>query len=191
MSSRHNRKRQAETLSDNEDAAQPATPGGGMNFPPSSPGRIGMDGPLPPSSPPASSPFMGYSRYGDGDDDEIDGLDDDLPERLEDAELRDDEGEMLALEEDDDGEDLFGPGMESDYRHNAQLDRYDADMLDDTDFGSMDPAERARVEARLRRRDFEEGRGQPKSRIPLAFMQDFEDADDARFSRSGRRAAGG
>ncbi|KAJ1935298.1 MCM DNA helicase complex subunit, partial [Linderina macrospora] len=99
---------------------------------------------------------------------------------------------MLALEqEDEEGEDLFGPSMERDYRYNADLDKYDEELLDDTEFASMDPAARARVEARLRRRDFEEGVGQPKSRIPLAFMQDFEDEEDARrYGRTRRRGAG-
>ncbi|KAI8322871.1 MCM-domain-containing protein [Martensiomyces pterosporus] len=150
---------------------------------------------LPPSSPPPFSPFPGFTPA----DDEDEELDDDLPDRLEDVELADElqhEGELLALEqedEDDEGEDLFGPNMDRDYRFNEKLDRYDEDMLDETEFASMDPSERARVEARLRRRDFEEGRGEPKSRIPLAFMQDFEDEEDARFGRSGRgrRGAGG
>ncbi|KAJ2388401.1 MCM DNA helicase complex subunit, partial [Coemansia sp. RSA 2559] len=156
---------------------------------------------LPPSSPPPFSPFGG-GRHGnslriDDDEDEEDDLgdrlDSDLPGRLEDAELQEEEGEMLALEEEDEGEDLFGPNMDRDYRYNEKLDAYDGEMLDETEFAQMDAGERARVEARLRRRDYEEGRVQTKSRIPLAFMQDFEDAEDARFGQGGgsRRSAGG
>ncbi|KAJ2854044.1 MCM DNA helicase complex subunit [Coemansia erecta] len=146
---------------------------------------MAADPTLPPSSPPPFSPFPAFGQM-DSDNE----LNDDLPERLSDAEQREDEGEMLALEaSDDEGEDLFGPGMEGDYRANAHLDRYDGDMLDDTDFNVMDPGERARVEAQMRRRDAEEGRGVARTRIPLAFMQDFE--DDLESSAPVRRSAGG
>ncbi|KAJ2655956.1 MCM DNA helicase complex subunit [Coemansia sp. RSA 1200] len=210
MSNEQSRKRQGDPLtSDGEDGGGfPATPGGGVVFGSSSPVRMMDDGDgdsddghrgLPPSSPPPFSPFPGLGdnsiglHIGDDDDEGNDddlALDDDLPGRLEDAEQQEDEGEMLALAEDEDeGEDLFGPGMERDYQYNAQLDTYDARMVDDSAFATMDPGERARVEARLRRRDREEGRGtRATSRIPLAFMQDFEDAEEARV---GRRAAGG
>ncbi|KAJ1663988.1 MCM DNA helicase complex subunit [Coemansia sp. RSA 1813] len=199
MSNDQSRKRQGDPLSDAEEEAQfPATPGGGMIFGSSSPARMEDDHhpALPPSSPPPFSPFAGRHslRIDDDDDDEdlADALDSDLPGRLEDTELQEEEGEMLALEEDE-GEDLFGPNMDRDYRYNEKLDTYDEEMLDETEFGSMDPGERARVEARLRRRDLEEGRGPTKSRIPLAFMQDFEDEEDAaRFGRiPSKRSAGG
>ncbi|KAJ2799599.1 MCM DNA helicase complex subunit [Coemansia guatemalensis] len=188
MSEGHNRKRQADLLSDddNEESRYPATPGGGMIFGSSSPPRMN-DPVLPPSSPPPFSPFPGFTQ-----DDDVDGeaMNDDLPEQLDDEQQqREEEGEMLAIDEDEEGEDLFGPNMERDYQYNETLDRYDEDMLDETDFGAMDPRERARVEARMRRRDLEQGRGQvSKSRIPLAFMQDFD--EDPRVGSSGRRTAG-
>ncbi|KAJ2681527.1 MCM DNA helicase complex subunit, partial [Coemansia spiralis] len=185
------RKRQADLLSDDDpDGSRiPATPGGGMIFGSSSPVRApgpAHDPTLPPSSPPPFSPFPGF---GQGDDDDDDGLEDaglgadDLPGQLDEAAQRDDEGEMLALddEEDEEGEDLFGPGMERDYRRSERLDQYEGELLDDTEYGVMDARERARVEARMRRRDLEEGRS-VKSRIPLAFMQDFDD-DEARVAR--------
>ncbi|KAJ2706188.1 MCM DNA helicase complex subunit [Coemansia sp. IMI 203386] len=185
-----NRKRQADTLSDDEEMAYPATPGGGMIFGSSSPVRM-ADPMLPPSSPPPFSPFPAFGQM-DDDDDEADGLNDDLPERLSDTEQREDEGEMLALEaSDDDGEDLFGPDMHGDYRTNAHLDHYDTDMVDDTAFGAMDPSARARVEAQMRRRDAEEGRGVARTRIPLAFMQDFEDELESSALSGVRRSAGG
>ncbi|KAJ2232459.1 MCM DNA helicase complex subunit, partial [Coemansia sp. RSA 485] len=185
-----NRKRQADTLSDDEEMAYPATPGGGMIFGSSSPVRM-ADPMLPPSSPPPFSPFPAFGQM-DDDDDEADGLNDDLPERLSDTEQREDEGEMLALEaSDDDGEDLFGPDMHGDYRANAHLDHYDTDMVDDTAFGAMDPSARARVEAQMRRRDAEEGRGVARTRIPLAFMQDFEDELESSALSGVRRSAGG
>ncbi|KAJ2719462.1 MCM DNA helicase complex subunit [Coemansia sp. Benny D115] len=191
MSNQRNRKRQAEPVSDDEGMAYPATPGGGMIFASSSPVRM-QNPALPPSSPPPFSPFGRFDMDNE-DDEEATGVVDDLPEELDEIQLREDEGEMLAMEEDEEGEDLFGPGMESDYRYNAALDRYDEDMLDETTYASMAPGERARVEAQMKRRDFEEGRGQPKSRIPLAFMQDFDDDEDAGLGRMGRagRSAGG
>ncbi|KAJ1812905.1 MCM DNA helicase complex subunit, partial [Coemansia sp. RSA 2598] len=170
------------------DMAYPATPGGGMIFGSSSPVRM-ADPTLPPSSPPPFSPFPAFGQM---DDEDGDALNDDLPEQLSDAEQREDEGEMLALEaSDDEGEDLFGPGMEGDYRRNARLDQYDDEMVDDTTFGALDPAERARVEAQMRRRDAEEGRGVSRTRIPLAFMQDFEDELENSAVAGVRRSAGG
>ncbi|KAJ2820215.1 MCM DNA helicase complex subunit, partial [Coemansia sp. 'formosensis'] len=132
---------------------------------------------LPPSSPPA---FLG-----DYDEDE----DMDQPGRLEDAEDAEAEGELLALDDsDDEGEDLFGPGMDRDYQRNATLDTYDPALLDDDgEYAAMDPAERARVEARLRRRDGEAAAA-ATSRIPLAFMQDEDDDSDVwgRRKRAGQ-----
>lgn len=49
-----------------------------------------------------------------------------------------------------------------------RLDNYDPDDIDDQDFEQMDPAERARVEAILARRDAERARA--AGRIPEAFM---------------------
>ncbi|KAJ2885064.1 MCM DNA helicase complex subunit [Coemansia aciculifera] len=181
MSNAHNRKRQAEAHSDDEsEAGIPATPGGGMIFGSSPPPtrRAGSSRlQLPPSSPPA---FIG-----DYDLDEED--DTDLPGRLEEAEDLEAEGELLALEdEDDEGEDLFGPGMARDYQRNDTLDAYDPAMLDDgTEYGAMDPADRARVEARLRRRD---GEAAASSRIPLAFMQDDDEDTWGRRKRGGHHS---
>ncbi|KAJ2779408.1 MCM DNA helicase complex subunit [Coemansia javaensis] len=177
------RKRQADLLSDDDhdEPGVPATPGGGLVFGSSPPPARRHDPALPPSSPPPFSPFPGFGHGDDDDDDDDAGAGDDLPERLEEAQLREDEGEMLAEDEDEEGEDLFGPNMERDYRRSERLDRYEEDMLDETEYGAMDGRERARVEARMRRRDLEEGRT-AKSRIPLAFMQDFED-DEARVAR--------
>ncbi|KAJ2385346.1 MCM DNA helicase complex subunit [Coemansia sp. RSA 2611] len=172
MSNSGNRKRQADLLSDDDEI--PATPGGGMVFGSSPPPAT--DPMLPPSSPPAFSPFPGF-----GQDEEVD----DQPGELEEASAREAEGELLAADEDEEGEDLFGPGMDRDYRYNAALDHYDADMVDETAYAAMDGRERARVEARMRRRDAEEGRGVGRTRIPLAFMQDFEDEEEQRRRRGG------
>ncbi|KAJ1669624.1 MCM DNA helicase complex subunit, partial [Coemansia sp. RSA 25] len=183
----------AEAHSDDEgEAGVPATPGGGMVFgssPPPPPTRRSAGGggsrlQLPPSSPPA---FLGDFGNDDDDEDDEDINDGDLPGRLEDVDDLEAEGELLALDdEDSEGEDLFGPGMARDYARNAALDAYDPAMLDDsTAYGAMDPADRARVEARLRRRDGEAGVA--PSRIPLAFMQDADDDADAWGRRRGAR----
>jgi hypothetical protein len=50
----------------------------------------------------------------------------------------------------------------------VRLDNYDPDDIDDQEFEQMDPAERARVEAILARRDAERARA--AGRIPEAFM---------------------
>ncbi|KAJ2673915.1 MCM DNA helicase complex subunit [Coemansia sp. RSA 1085] len=171
-----NRKRQAELLSDDDDSGMPATPGGGIII--SSPVR-GNDSLLPPSSPPPFSPFPGLSQMNDG-------YDNDMPEHLDEAREQEAEGELLALNEDDEGEDLFGPNMERDYRYNASLDHYDEAMVDDTAYAAMDARERARVEARMRRRDMEEGRG--VARVPLAFMQDLDDEQGPMRTTAGKHA---
>ncbi|KAJ2356162.1 MCM DNA helicase complex subunit [Coemansia erecta] len=167
------RKRQADLLSDDEGGI-PATPGGGMIFGSSSPAPMN-DPMLPPSSPPPFSPFPGF-----GQDDDLEDADD-LPGQLDEIEDREHEGELLAMDDEEgEGEDLFGPNMDRDYRYNAQLDHYDADMVDETEYAAMGAGERARIEARMRRRDMEEGVSTTagRTRIPLAFMQDFEDTDE-------------
>lgn len=60
----------------------------------------------------------------------------------------------------------------SDYVENVRLDNYDPDDIDDQNFDQMDPAERARVEAILARRDAERARA--AGRIPEAFMDGRE-----------------
>ncbi len=49
-----------------------------------------------------------------------------------------------------------------------RLDNYDPNDIDDEDFERMDPAERAKVEAVLARRDAERARA--AGRIPEAFL---------------------
>ncbi|KAI9224542.1 MCM-domain-containing protein [Blastocladiella britannica] len=91
-----------------------------------------------------------------------------------------------AEDEDADGEDLIGDGMMRDYVANPELDRYDADGLDDEeDYEELDAHSRAAVDAQLRRRDVLEGR------LPAAFLDDGEDMGDLEFQarRRRRRAA--
>ncbi|KAG0052553.1 MCM DNA helicase complex subunit [Gryganskiella cystojenkinii] len=71
------------------------------------------------------------------------------------------------------GEDLYGSDMENDYAENVRLDQYDPNDIDDEDLECMDPAERAKVEAALDRRDLE--RARLAGRIPEAFLDDDVD----------------
>jgi len=56
----------------------------------------------------------------------------------------------------------------SDYAENVRLDNYDPNDIDDEDIDRMDPAERAKVEALMNRRDNE--RARLMGRIPEAFL---------------------
>ncbi|KAF9324785.1 MCM DNA helicase complex subunit [Linnemannia elongata] len=107
---------------------------------------------------PPSSPVLGSSPPLPSSDPEDNGLID---------------NEMISdLEEDleGEGEDLYGSDMENDYNVNASQDVYDIDDLDDEEYERMDPAERARAEAEMARRDAERARA--AGRIPEAFMDD-------------------
>ncbi|KAG0038931.1 MCM DNA helicase complex subunit [Podila clonocystis] len=115
----------------------------------------------PPSTPaawiPPSSPVMGSSPPMPLSDPDEEGLVGD--EMISD--LENEEGE---------GEDLYGSDMEKDYAENSERDQYDPEHIDDEEFDSMDPAQRAQVEALLARRDAEAARA--AGRIPEAFMDD-------------------
>ncbi|KAJ1924247.1 MCM DNA helicase complex subunit [Tieghemiomyces parasiticus] len=83
--------------------------------------------------------------------------------------------------------------MENDYQQNVRLDTYDAEDLDDTEYGAYDPRQRAAVEARLNRRDMEESR---LDRVPAAFLDDLDGDDQPEMAegpgarRRRRQAAG-
>ncbi|KAF9361260.1 MCM DNA helicase complex subunit [Mortierella sp. AD094] len=112
---------------------------------------------------PASSPILGSSPPLPSSDPEDNGIIDN--ELISDLENEEDlEGE---------GEDLYGSDMENDYVQNVRLDNYDPNDIDDEDFERMDPAERAKVEALLARRDAERARA--LGRIPEAFLDDETD----------------
>jgi DNA replication licensing factor MCM2 len=105
----------------------------------------------------------------------------------EEEEVVDDEEEAQRLgqayEEDEDveGEDLFGEGMEGDYTGNAALDQYDQalGLNDEEDLEAMDETTRRIAELRMQRRDMAEGKGSfgQRSRAP-AFLQMDEEEDD-------------
>lgn len=73
-----------------------------------------------------------------------------------------DEGELFGDEvvadpEEQDGEELFGDNLENDYRAMPELDRYEANDLDDEDYDQMSEGDRRAAEVELRRRDREMG----------------------------------
>ncbi|MEQ2168247.1 hypothetical protein GOODEAATRI_012389 [Goodea atripinnis] len=65
----------------------------------------------------------------------------------------------LPEEEEADGEDLIGDGMERDYRAIPELDQYEAEGLDlgDEDLSELSPGARNAAEEAMRRRDREQG----------------------------------
>nr|AAM28219.1 DNA replication licensing factor [Danio rerio] len=94
-------------------------------------------------------------------------------------------GDTLPDEEDDDGEELIGDAMERDYRVVPELDRYEAEGLDeDEDLSELSPSARAEAEAAMRRRDREQGLGM--GRIGRGLLYDSEDEDDKRPTKRQR-----
>jgi len=90
----------------------------------------------------------------------------------EEEQLIPDDIDEIALAEDEDGEDLFGDGMENDYKENEKLDRYDDHDIDNEEYEELDAYERARIEREMRKRDVLEGR------LPDAFLDDQEDYEE-------------
>ncbi|KAH8828101.1 DNA replication licensing factor cdc19 [Flagelloscypha sp. PMI_526] len=115
---------------------------------------------LPPSSPP---------RMSDTDDSSVDERD----------AVQDIDGD---LEDEEDGEDLFGAEMFDDYDHNARLDTYSDTGVDDEEVEELTAQQRRQAEAALARRDrLEQGnrrgrRAAQRSRMPT-FLGDDEDMD--------------
>uniref|UniRef100_A0A672ZPN0 DNA replication licensing factor MCM2 n=1 Tax=Sphaeramia orbicularis TaxID=375764 RepID=A0A672ZPN0_9TELE len=102
-------------------------------------------------------------------------------------------------EEDADGEELIGDGMERDYRAIPALDQYEAEGLDldDEDLSELSPGARAAAEEAMRRRDREQGisgrlrRGllYGTTKPPIKLGLDSEDEDDERPAARRRRLA--
>ncbi|XP_014218789.1 DNA replication licensing factor Mcm2 [Copidosoma floridanum] len=101
----------------------------------------------------------------------------------------DDESNLLgdddndAMEEEQDGEELFGDNMENDYRPMSALDRYDPELVDDDeDYSELSQGERAAAEAAMRKRD--RAAGILKDDRDLL----YDDEDDEGLSRKRRLA---
>ena len=98
-------------------------------------------------------------------------FEEDNPENLLDADGMEDEG---------DGEDLIGAGMEADYRAIPQLDEYQEDEFDHDDYDQMSPGARQRAEGEMNARDPRRGTGE------FGLLQDSDDeAADHRPRRRG------
>jgi len=85
-----------------------------------------------------------------------------------------------------DEEDLFGEGMERDYAPIPELDKYEAEHLDDQSVSEMSIGERIAAEATLRERDRLEGR-RMRSRRGLDIFDDLSEADSQTSFRQIKR----
>lgn len=89
----------------------------------------------------------------------------------------------VAYESESDGEDLFGDNMERDYRALPHQDRYDPEMLDDSDVSEVSLQTRMEAERLMRQRDRTEGksRGMRKGLI-------YDDGEDDMLPSRRRKA---
>ncbi|KAM9324411.1 DNA replication licensing factor MCM2 [Gastrophryne carolinensis] len=102
-----------------------------------------------------------------------------------------DEG-LPVEEEEEDGEELIGDGMERDYRPISELDVYEAEGLDDEDVEDLTASQREAAEQAMRMRDRETGRDLGRMRRGLLYDSDDEEEDrPARKRRLAERAAEG
>uniref|UniRef100_A0AAX7VDQ6 DNA replication licensing factor MCM2 n=1 Tax=Astatotilapia calliptera TaxID=8154 RepID=A0AAX7VDQ6_ASTCA len=94
----------------------------------------------------------------------------------------------LPGEEEEDGEELIGDGMERDYRAIPELDQYEAEGLDldDEELSELSPGARAAAEEAMRRRDRQQG---ARGRVRPGLLYDSEDEDDERPAARRRRLA--
>lgn len=105
-----------------------------------------------------------------------------------------DESELIAapeeegqVEEEEDGEELFGDNLEDDYRPIPALDRYDPRILDESEYSALSEGDRQAAEDEMRRRDRAEGRTVGRMRRGLLYDESDED-DDGRPRRRRRLA---
>uniref|UniRef100_A0A8C5CYR9 DNA replication licensing factor MCM2 n=1 Tax=Gadus morhua TaxID=8049 RepID=A0A8C5CYR9_GADMO len=89
-------------------------------------------------------------------------------------------GEALPGEEEGDGDDLIGDGMERDYRAIPELDRYEAEGLDldEDELSELSPGARAAAEEAMSRRDREQGLSGRLRRGLLYGEEQVEQGDD-------------
>nr|XP_033781781.1 DNA replication licensing factor MCM2 isoform X1 [Geotrypetes seraphini] len=95
-------------------------------------------------------------------------------------------------DEDEDGEELIGDGMERDYRAIPELDIYEAEGLDDEDVENLTASQREAAEHAMRQRDRQMGHELGRMRRGLLYDSEDEDEDrPARKRRMAERAAEG
>ncbi|NWI94511.1 MCM2 factor, partial [Pitta sordida] len=100
----------------------------------------------------------------------------------------------LPEEDEEEGEDLIGEGMERDYRPIPELDVYEAEglALDDEDVEELTASQREAAERVMRQRDRELQQGMGRMRRGLLYDSDDEDEDrPSRKRRLAERAAEG
>ncbi|XP_068206069.1 DNA replication licensing factor mcm2 [Palaemon carinicauda] len=106
-----------------------------------------------------------------------------------------DESDLLGNDvpvEEEDGEELFGDNLENDYRHIPELDVYDRDNLDDSEYSMMSDGERLAAESLMRKRDRDEGRATGRMRRGLLYDESDDEEDrPTRKRRLAERAAEG
>ncbi|XP_032504367.1 DNA replication licensing factor MCM2 isoform X1 [Phocoena sinus] len=85
-------------------------------------------------------------------------------------------------EEEEDGEELFGDGMERDYRPIPEIDVYEPEGLapDDEDVDELTASQREAAERVMRQRDREAGRGLGRMRRGLLYDSDEEEEEERR-----------
>ncbi|XP_053153412.1 DNA replication licensing factor MCM2 [Hemicordylus capensis] len=102
--------------------------------------------------------------------------------------------EGLPDEEEEDGEELIGEGMERDYRPIPELDVYEPEGLamDDEDIEELTASQREAADRAMKQRDREMDRGLGRIRSGLLYESDDEDEDrPLRKRRLAERAADG
>lgn len=87
----------------------------------------------------------------------------------------------MPMEDEGEGEELFGDNYEREYRSIPHLDTYEHADLDSEDYASMSPGARAEVERQLRKRDRQEALASGRMRPGLLYNEGSEDdgAEDA------------
>ncbi|XP_076448292.1 DNA replication licensing factor mcm2-like [Babylonia areolata] len=101
-------------------------------------------------------------------------------------------GEQGDQEVEEDGEELFGDALEQDYRVIPELDTYEQEGLDMSEYSEMSEGERQAAEREIRDRDREEGRGRGRMRRGLLYDEsDDEEERPARKRRMAEKAAEG
>eukprot|EP00118_Oscarella_pearsei_P004523 m.19557 g.19557 ORF g.19557 m.19557 type:complete len:892 (+) comp27855_c0_seq1:94-2769(+) len=87
----------------------------------------------------------------------------------------DEDQEAPRQQEEEDGEELFGDQMERDYRAIPQLDTYEGEGLDSSEFDALPADERMAAEQEMRRRDRTERATQGRMRRGLLYDESDED----------------
>jgi len=86
------------------------------------------------------------------------------------------------IDNEEDGEELFGENMEDDYRPIPELDVYDTKHLDDSEYSEISLGDRIAAEAEMRKRDKEAGRLRGRMRRGLEGLDSSSELDDFRVT---------